>query len=213
MKTAKYIAVVIGTGMMLGPCMAIAQAAADQSAAAPASAPAVTVIPADQQPTKEQLAKLFELMQVKEHLLSTVKMAEQQIFAQARQRQNDDGLGALATGKMMEQFIQPDEMLADMIAIYQKHLTRLDVDGMIAFYSSPAGQHWIAAQPAITKEYLPIVMKRVQERMQERFKKTPIDPAKPLQNSGQHPNFIFGVAGSTPTPVEKPAPTPPPAQK
>jgi len=38
------------------------------------------------------------------------------------------------------------------------------VDGLIAFYSSPAGQHLLNAQPAIAQEYMPIVMGKVQER-------------------------------------------------
>lgn len=165
MSKALCIAVVLGMGLALTPCVALAQAPAEQTTAASAA-----VIPDDQQPTKEQLARLFALMQVKEHLISTIQTIQQQFFAQARQLQKDHPEtaaqdAAVATNKLLEQIVDPDEMLADMISVYQKHLTRSDTDGMIAFYSSPAGQHWIAAQPTITKEYMPIVMKRVQERM------------------------------------------------
>jgi hypothetical protein len=151
-------------GLALIPC-AVAQAPAEQTTAASAA-----MIPADQQPTKEQLAKLFELMQVKQHLILTIQMAQQQLFAQARQTQKDHPEtaaqdAAVAMNLLMEKIIDPDEMLADISALYRKHLTRSDVDGMIAFYSTPAGQHWIAAQPVISNEYMPIVMKRVQERM------------------------------------------------
>jgi hypothetical protein len=58
-----------------------------------------------------------------------------------------------------------DEMISDMAGIYQRHLTRSDVDGMIAFYSSPAGQHMVAITPVIMQEYMPLVMGRMQERM------------------------------------------------
>jgi hypothetical protein len=166
MTKTKFIAAVIGAGMMLMPCMGVAQAAAaDQTAAVPVAAEAA--IPVDQQATKEQLTKLFELMQVKEHMAATIQTVEKQLFAKATQSQKSQGdvAGAAIASKLMEQLINPDEMLADMIAIYQKHLTRSDVDGMIAFYNSPAGQHWIAVQPVITKEYMPIIMKRVQERL------------------------------------------------
>jgi hypothetical protein len=57
-----------------------------------------------------------------------------------------------------------DEMLADMTAIYQRHLSKDDVDGMIAFYSAPAGQHLLDAQPVIAQEYMPLVMGKVTER-------------------------------------------------
>ena len=63
-------------------------------------------------------------------------------------------------------FIPPDEMLADMTAIYQQHLSKDDVDGMIAFYNSPAGQHLLDAQPVIAQEYMPLVMSKVSERSQ-----------------------------------------------
>ena len=60
-------------------------------------------------------------------------------------------------GKAMDLY-PADEMLADMTAIYQRHLSKDDVDGLIAFYSSPAGQHLLDAQPVIAKEYMPMVM-------------------------------------------------------
>ncbi len=51
-----------------------------------------------------------------------------------------------------------DEMISDMTSIYQGYLSREDVDGMIAFYSSSAGQHLLDAQPKIAQEYMPLVM-------------------------------------------------------
>ena len=38
------------------------------------------------------------------------------------------------------------------------------MDGLITFYSSPPGQHLLDAQPAIAKEYMPMVMGKVSER-------------------------------------------------
>jgi hypothetical protein len=59
-----------------------------------------------------------------------------------------------------------EEMLTDMTAIYQKHLSKDDVEGLITFYSSPAGQHLLDAQPAIAQEYMPLVMGKVGQRSQ-----------------------------------------------
>ena len=42
-------------------------------------------------------------------------------------------------GKAMDLY-PASEMLTDMGAIYQRHLSKDDVEGMIVFYSSPAGQ-------------------------------------------------------------------------
>ena len=55
-------------------------------------------------------------------------------------------------------------MISDMSGLYQRHLSRTDIDAFIAFYGSPAGQHLLDQQPAIMKEYMPMVMGRVQER-------------------------------------------------
>jgi len=159
---------------------ALAQAPASQPEATPAVAP---VIPQDQQATKEQLAKLFEVMRLREQLASVTKMMpalmQNQMQEQFRQMQKDhpemksvseeqQQAFAKVMGKYMEKVMSiytSDEMIADMTTIYQKYLTRSDVDGIIAFYGSPAGQHMLAMQPMIVKESMNISMKRVQERI------------------------------------------------
>ncbi len=56
-----------------------------------------------------------------------------------------------------------DEMIADVIPVYQRHFTKDDVNSLIEFYSTPAGQHLLALTPVIMKEYLPVVMTHTQE--------------------------------------------------
>jgi hypothetical protein len=177
-KTCQFAAV-LGIGLALAP-WALAQAPASQPEATPAVAP---VIPQDQQATKEQLAKLFEVMRLREQLASVTKMMpalmQNQMQEQFRQMQKDhpemksvseeqQQAFAKVMGKYMEKVMSiytSDEMIADMTTIYQKYLTRSDVDGIIAFYGSPAGQHMLAMQPMIVKESMNISMKRVQERI------------------------------------------------
>ncbi len=76
--------------------------------------------------------------------------------------------------RLMNQYMQKalniypiDEMLSDMGTIYQRHLSKTDVDALIAFYGSPAGQHLLDAQPVIMREYMPLVMQRVQKSTAE----------------------------------------------
>jgi len=45
-----------------------------------------------------------------------------------------------------------DEMIDAMVPIYQKHLTKSDLDGILAFYSSPVGQKLQREQPAMMQE-------------------------------------------------------------
>jgi hypothetical protein len=156
----------------------------------PASAPTdqaasgtTAVIPLAEQPSKEQLAKLIEVMQLRKLYQNSFKamqaMMQQQVQAQAKE------MAAKATGSnslspeqqaaieklqlaMMEKvsgLLSVDEMIDDMASAYQRHLSRSDVDAMIAFYSSPAGKHLLEQQPIIMQEYMPVVMKRLQERM------------------------------------------------
>jgi hypothetical protein len=54
-------------------------------------------------------------------------------------------------------------MMGNITAVYQRHMSKSDVDAYIAFYSSPAGQHLLDAQPKIMQEYMPVVMGRVQK--------------------------------------------------
>ena len=67
-------------------------------------------------------------------------------------------------GKVMGLYTA-DEMVSDMAAIYQKHLSASDVDATIDYYSSPAGQHMLELVPVIMQEFLPIVTTRIQERI------------------------------------------------
>jgi hypothetical protein len=180
MKKANYIAVVIAAGMSLIPCMAIAQEAANQPASTPVAA---TNVPADQQATKVQVAKMFELMRLHEQMASVTKMMpalmRQQFNEQAKQALKDHTEGASmteeqeqATEKIMNKFMgkvvdlyTSDEMMDEMGSVYQKHLTRSDADGIITFYSSPAGQHMLDMMPVIMQEFMPSMMQKMQERM------------------------------------------------
>ena len=117
------------------------------------------LIPSDQQPTTEQLSKLFEVMRIKQQMQSmrqmVPSMVQEQIQAAvkqteaglpagskltAEQRERMQAIMSKYVGKSMDLY-PADEMLTDMTAIYQRHLSKDDVDGLIVFYSSPAGQH------------------------------------------------------------------------
>ena len=200
-------AAVIGFGLALAPWTIFAQAPA--AAPAPETATAA-VIPPDQQPnpdrpTKEQLNKLFEVMHLKDQTQSMMKMMpaliDQVMKEQGKQFTSKLPGGALKPeqqeelSKVMDKYMEKalgiytiDQMLEDMAAIYQHHLSREDVDTYIAFYGSPAGQHLLNLTPVMMKEYMPMAMKRVQgatktladdmtREMQECI--NPDEPAKP----------------------------------
>lgn len=171
--------------MTWGPIAAHAQAIA---VGADGKAQQERTIAPDDQATNEQLGKLFDVMRVKEQMQSmrqiVPSMVQQQIQSAMKQteanlpagtRLTDDqrarmqGVMTKYVGKAMDLY-PSDEMLTDMTGIYQRHLGREDVDGLIAFYSSPAGQHLLDAQPLIAQEFMPIVMGKVSERSQSMTK-------------------------------------------
>ena len=156
---------------------ALAQA---QTAATPAQSGSET-IPQDQQATREQLDRLFEVMRLRQQMQATMKAIPAMIQQQLHSQMNDMYAKLPGGGKptpeqqakleeIMNKYIQraatlysPDDMMGDITAVYQRHMSKTDVDAYIAFYSSPAGQHLLDAQPKIMQEYMPVVMGRVQK--------------------------------------------------
>jgi uncharacterized protein len=69
-----------------------------------------------------------------------------------------------------------DDMIDAMVPIYQKHLTKSDLDAVVAFYSSPVGQKFIKEAPAMMSEAMQAGgdiarsrMNDVNERLQKRI--------------------------------------------
>jgi uncharacterized protein len=175
------VAIVAGSIMPVGIC---AQAIAVGADGTMQQEKQTAAIAPENQATTEQLAKLFDVMRIKQQMQSmrmmVPGMVQQQIQSAMKQTEADLPAGSKLTpekrekmqaimnkyvGKAMDLY-PTDEMLTDMTAIYQKHLSKDDVEGLIAFYSSPAGQHLLDAQPVIAQEYMPLVMGKVAQRSQ-----------------------------------------------
>ena len=139
-------------------------------------------VPPEQQATREQLTKLFEVMRLRQQfddmmralpavVQQQVRMQRDQLTAKMQGGQKLTAEQQKALDKLMNKYMErtrslypADEMIADAISVYQRHMTREDADAYIAFFSSPAGQHLLDAQPVIMKEYLPIAMDRAERR-------------------------------------------------
>jgi hypothetical protein len=160
------------------PATSQASQSPDPTAMGSASPAASPSIPPGQIPSKEQLAKLFEVMRLRDQMQGLMNTIPAMVKAQV-QSQMGDIMAKLAPGAQLTDDQQAqlaalitkyvdkatnvytiDTMISDMTTVYQHHLSKADVDAMIAFYASPAGQHLLNAQPAIMKEYTPIVMQR-----------------------------------------------------
>jgi hypothetical protein len=184
MKKSFSVALVVA--FLLSASFVRSQAAPPAAPTSPApDASTTSVVPPDQQPTKEQLAKLFEVMRIREQTESMMKMFPAMIQQQIKQQEQESTAnlpaGAKPTpeqqaalDKLQSRYFEKamslytvDEMLGDMAGIYQRHFTREDVDAYIAFYTTPAGQHLLQMTPIIMQEYMPLVMQRVQDRSKD----------------------------------------------
>ncbi len=121
--------------------------------------------------TKEDVEKLFATMHIREQMKTMMDlMAKQskQMSVDALKKklpdisQKDlDRIDAMMD-RMMKNF-DLNAMIDDMIPVYQRHLTKSDIEAMAKFYETPTGQKVLREQPQMTAE----AMKAVQPRMEK----------------------------------------------
>jgi len=170
----------------------------------PAVAQVTTSTPDTNPATKEQIQKLFDVMQIREQSHRMMDSVEKQMQAMSTQtiktRYPQITAAELArANRITEESLRQvpmDAILDGMIPIYQKHLSQADVDAMIVFYSSPTGKKLMQEMPAITQEAMTMsyqhmqkqiddVLRRVDESMKEEEQpkaRTPSSQQKPTTN-------------------------------
>jgi uncharacterized protein len=130
---------------------------------------------ADSPATRDEILALFNLMHVREQVQPAMEFVARQqraIIHDNLKRQtpriSPENLAKLDqfTADIMKE-LPVDGMLEDMIPVYQKHLTRSDVDAMSAFYSSPTGQKLLREMPAMTTESMQAASPRIQALMDQ----------------------------------------------
>ena len=138
-----------------------------------------TVSIAPEAASKEDVKKLFDVMASREQMNQMM----QQLFAQMRslnraeikKRHPDVTEEELArmdrqSEELMKNFPM-DEMLSDMIPVYQRHFTKSEVDALTAFYSSPPGQKYLHEMPAVTAETMRAVYPRIEAEVDAALKR------------------------------------------
>ena len=129
---------------------------------------------AAEKPTQEQVLKLLQLLRVRESLQITLDAMKEQVRATAEQSLRESvpqpsaeqlrQLNAIVDGVFKELVL--DDLLQDVVPVYQKHLTRADVEAVIAFYSSPAGKKIMREQPAMIRESMQATRAGQQKKME-----------------------------------------------
>jgi hypothetical protein len=119
---------------------------------------------ADSAPSKEEVIKFMDVLHIKPQLIQyfggvakQAKLGAQEGFKQKVPNATPAQLAEVekfAEGLFKDMPI--DEMMDAMVPIYQKHLTKEDLDAILGFYSSPGWQKLQREQPAMMQETMQI---------------------------------------------------------
>ena len=154
--------------------------------------------------SKEDIQKLFEIMQIHQQMRqvmdSMMKQQSAMIDETLKKRYPQTSAEKIArANRMIAETMKDmpmDAMLDDMIPIYQRHFSKSDIDAMSTFYASPTGQKMMREMPALTSESMQASYARMQKQMdaltkraeqivkedQEKPKSTPEKPQPQQKN-------------------------------
>jgi len=123
--------------------------------------------------SKEDIQKLFDVMQIHQQMRQVMDaMMKQQsamIHETLKQRYPQTSADRIARADRMIQDtmkdLPMDAILDDIIPIYQKHFSKTDIAAMSTFYASPTGQKMMQEMPALTTESMQASYARMQKQM------------------------------------------------
>ena len=131
--------------------------------------------------TKEDVQKLFDLMQSRKIFVSLIGAMKQQIPALSKsalenQCPNATPEETARLNAFMNEWVEKmfqnvpfDELMQAAMPAYQHHFTHGEMQELIHFYSSPLGKKLLAEMPAIMTEYMqaatPVIQKWEKEQM------------------------------------------------
>jgi len=139
----------------------------------------VTIPAFAQQPdvpaTKDDILNLFQVMDTHDQMREVMQQVIQQMASLNREelKRRHAGVSEEQLAEMDREFNEfaktypVDQLMADMVPVYQKHLSKADVDAMIAFYSSPTGKKLLHEMPAMTSEGIQAAYPRIQKNLDD----------------------------------------------
>jgi hypothetical protein len=137
-------------------------------------------------PSREDVLKLMNVLHAREQFEQIIADMTKQMKSSAREsyRKQHPQVTAAMLAKLDQVFdgmppaMTIDQLLDDIVPVYQKYLTKQDVAAVTAFYSSESGQKFFTALPKIQEEGVAIsddkiadrvnaYLKRLNERMEQ----------------------------------------------
>jgi hypothetical protein len=146
--------------------------------------------------TKEDVQKYLDVMHSREMMAQMVEAMSKPMHQMIHDRyvKDKDKLPPdfeARMNKMMDDTMKAfpwDEMMESMVPVYQKHLTKGDVDALTAFYGSPTGQKILRELPAITAEAMQSMMPMMQKQMKTMTERVQEEVAQMLKDSKVKPD-------------------------
>jgi hypothetical protein len=153
------------------------------------SAPAASV-----QPTRAEVLKMLELMRVREQMdeLAQQYVQQMQLGARADYLQEHPKASEATLKKIdaifseVEPLIKTDDLMQLIVPLYQKNLSRADVQAITAFYASPAGKHLLDKSPVVMREAMQASAEYARAHM-EQFVRRVDARMKEIQPESQQP--------------------------
>ena len=136
-----------------GAAEAAKQAKSKKTAALPADAP-----------TRQEVLKLFEMLQISKTMELAIQAAKQQSNEMAEELIQEKAPDATPEQKQqIRQMVSEEmthalgpqairEMMEATVPVYQRHLSKSDLEAMMAFYATPVGKKVLREQPAMMQE-------------------------------------------------------------
>jgi hypothetical protein len=129
---------------------------------------------ADAPATKEDVQKYLDVMHSKDMMSKMAAAMSKPMHEMVHQQylKNQDKLPAdfeTRMNKIMDDYMASmpwDQMMEGMIPVYQKHLSKGDLQTLTAFYSTPTGQKLLRELPQITAEAMQNIMPLMQKSME-----------------------------------------------
>jgi hypothetical protein len=150
---------------------------------------------ADSPATKADIERYFQVVEshdMMKKMMAAMVQSMHQMFHEQYLKHKDE-LPADYESKitsMMDDMFQNmpmDEMTQAMVPAYQKHLTKGDIDNLVAFYSSPTGEKLLREMPSMLAEamqdMMPIMTKYMETVQQRLLKETDVMIAQSKKQS------------------------------
>jgi hypothetical protein len=133
-------------------------------------------------PTSDQVMKFMEATQTRSRFQSSLEMQRQELGARVHslfhealpdatpaEKAKFESIVANALGDIFANY-PIEDVLRDMIPMYQSHFSESDLNQIVAFYSSPVGQKVLKEMPAMSAELVRISDTRLQPQIDEAMK-------------------------------------------